>query len=237
MTLPKFVLVFVMYRIIDFLFAEYTFYLSLLFIAVGLSSVFVGTFFALSQWKLRKFLAYSGIVNMGFVVLAFSVFSEEAYLYAFFYLIIYIFLSLNLFSWLFVLKKVNSRGEFVFLEDITDFTGLYSISPLATFAIAAVFFSYAGIPPFLGFFSKFFLLYILVVNGYFIVVFFLLLCSAVALVYYLFFVKIMFFSSLSPKEIKIVDGFPLLLASLLTLFNFFGIFVIDFVFSFGFFLF
>jgi NADH-quinone oxidoreductase subunit N len=79
----------------------------------------------------------------------------------------YLFLNINLFAWLFVLRRVDKRGNVFFVENLQDFAGFYLTSPTIAFLLACVFFSYAGIPPFLGFFSKFFVLLLLAISGVF----------------------------------------------------------------------
>lgn len=236
MVIPKLVLVILMQRVILFFLENLGIEFSIVFTLVGFFSIALGTFFALKQWKLRRLLAYSGIVNIGFVLLVLAVANQAAFVYSVFYLISYLFLTINLFAWLFVIRKVNFLGEYSFIEDISDFVGMYSLSPLIAFFLAFVFLSYSGIPPFLGFFSKFFVLYFLVYSGYFFSAFFLLFFSVLALFYYLYFIKVMFFVPSYSKELFFTQGAPLYLAIFLTFVNMFSFFFVDTLFSFSFFM-
>lgn len=236
MVIPKLVLVLLMQRVILFFLENLGIEFSIVFIAVGFFSIALGTFFALKQWKLRRLLAYSGIVNVGFVLLVLAVANQAAFVYSVFYLLSYLFLTVNLFAWLFVMRKASFLGEYSFIEDVSDFIGVYSLSPLVAFFLSFVFLSYSGIPPFLGFFSKFFVLYFLVSSGYFFSAFFLLFFSVFALFYYLYFIKVMFFVPAYPKEIFFTQGAPLYFAIFLTFVNIFSFFFVDTFFSFAFFM-
>lgn len=232
--MPKLVFVLLLQRVILFFLENLGTEFSIVFMLAGFFSIALGTFFALKQWKLRRLLAYSGIVNIGFILLVLSVANQAGYVYSIFYLLSYIFLTINLFAWLFVIRKVSTLGEITYIEDVTDFAGFYTLSPIVAFFLSFVFLSYAGIPPFLGFFSKFFVLYFLVNSGSFFSAFFLLFFSVLALFYYLYFIKVMFFVPTYAKELFLLKGTPLYFAIGLTFVNIFSFFLIDTFFSLAF---
>lgn len=231
MTLPKFVLFLVLSKLLFYFYIEFTFYFSGVLFISGVFSVLLGTLFALRQWKVRRLLAYSSIANLGYLCLLLATFSDLSFFYAIFYILIYLVINFSFFAWFFVLQKRGQDGNLDFLENLTDFTGLAKVSPLTAFFLAFVLFSYAGIPPFLGFFSKFFLLTVLVDSKCFFSAFVVLGSSAIALIYYLFFIKVMFFSAAPHLEIFLQKGAPLFLAIFLTFLNLFGFFFIDMFFS------
>jgi len=63
----------------------------------ALLSIIIGTIGALNQTKLKRLLAYSGVSHMGFVILGFSVLSNQGYEVSFIYLFIYVLTMLGLF--------------------------------------------------------------------------------------------------------------------------------------------
>ena len=75
---------------------------------------------------------------------------------------------------------------------IDDYNGLYSTNPRLSFVMMIALFSLAGIPPFAGFFSKFFIFAAAAQQGYYVLVFIALLNTIISLYYYLRVVKAMF---------------------------------------------
>ena len=73
-----------------------------------------------------------------------------------------------------------------------DYNGLYRTNPKLSVAMMLALFSLAGIPPFAGFFSKFFIFYASVEEGFYVLVFIALLNTIISLYYYLLVVKAMF---------------------------------------------
>lgn len=106
------------------------FQLSLLapfFLFAGLLSLFVGSLTALYQTKLMRLIAFSGVANVGYILLGCANASYSAVLY---YVFVYICLNLTFFSLIFLIKNFNFRVA----PTLNDFSQIYSISPtLAAF--------------------------------------------------------------------------------------------------------
>ena len=73
-----------------------------------------------------------------------------------------------------------------------DYNGLYKTNPRLTMVMTLALFSLAGIPPFAGFFSKFFVFAAAFQSGYYLIVFIALVNTIISLYYYLLIVKAMF---------------------------------------------
>ena len=170
-----------------------------LLIVTGLFSVFWGSFLALTQKRFKRFLIYSSISQVGFLIIAASIYSLESFSNLFFFLIVYLFSSLVLWnSFTFLTnnnyqlsifeKNIYSRSVF-----LIDFTSLFRSNYTFSVAILIVFFSFAGIPPFIGFLSKILIIFNLVSEHMFIYTVILVLLSAVSSYYYMRIIKIMFF--------------------------------------------
>ena len=82
----------------------------------------------------------------------------------------------------------NASGKYL----ISDYNGLYKTNPKLSVAMMFFLFSLAGIPPFAGFFSKFFVFMAAAGESYYILVFIALLNTVISLYYYLLVVKAMF---------------------------------------------
>lgn len=119
----------------------------------GLLSVFLGVFYALAQKRLKRLLAYGSIAHVGLMLLSISTFTPQGFFSFFLYIIFY---SLMTFLfWGIVVSHYTNEGE----EDsktLADFTGLATYNPVLAFSALCILFSFIGMPPFCGFFSKFY---------------------------------------------------------------------------------
>ena len=75
---------------------------------------------------------------------------------------------------------------------LTDYNGLYTTNPRLAFLMTLALFSLAGIPPFAGFFSKFFIFAAAFHSGFHLLVFIALVNTVLSLYYYLRVVKSMY---------------------------------------------
>lgn len=182
-----------------------TFYdLKYLLNIVGIFSVFVGTFFAMKQKRVKRLVIYSSIAQIGFLVAALSSNSLDGFSAIFFFLIIYIITAILTWSHVTLFydfqKKVNTFNKVVlsslFLSNLSNF---FKMNSLWAFSFMVIFFSVAGIPPLSGFLSKILILFSLIESNELFVSIFLVLISAVSVFYYLRVVKIIFFES---KDVK-----------------------------------
>lgn len=159
-----------------------------LFSWMGVASILFGSVMAMSQDNIRRLLAYGSIAQMGFVILGFSLKSFNALSGSLMYLILYA-LGVNaLFLGLTTLKK----GE----EDVHtlhDLKGLWSKNPLVALSFGVIFLSFAGIPPFAGFWAKFYVLLGLVKAGFYTQAALAMVGSLLGFYYYLRILKVMFF--------------------------------------------
>lgn len=103
-----------------------------------------------------------------------------------YYVLVYVFSNLAVFGVISVIE--NATGK----VDMDDYNGLYRTNPKLSVALMLALFSLAGIPPFAGFFSKFFIFYAAVEEGFYVLVFIALLNTIISLYYYLLVVKAMF---------------------------------------------
>lgn len=158
-----------------------------LFILSGIMSIVVGAFGALNQSNLKRLLAYSAIGHMGFIILGVGVGSLESLQASFLYILFYIIMSINVFS--FVLTFYDKGGP----HFITQLTAISRLEPILGITLVICLFSMAGVPPLSGFFSKYLVLVSLVHNEFFIVAILAVLASAISGFYYLRIIKWMFF--------------------------------------------
>lgn len=174
-----------------------------IFLISSVLSLIVGTVVGLAQSKIKRLLAYSTISHIGFMLLALAINTEQSIDSFLFYLIQYIITNLNIFFILLAVSyiclnsnRVSIRAKQEFIKDrdinfIKDLKGLFYINPFLSSSLSLSLFSMAGIPPFVGFFSKQFVLYSALDSGYYFISFLGILVSVISASYYLKIIKIL----------------------------------------------
>lgn len=171
-----------------------------IFLISSVLSLIIGTVVGLAQFKIKRLLAYSTISHLGFMLLALAINSEQSIDSFLFYLIQYILTNLNIFLILLAISYINSsnsisKGKIINkiteIKYLRDLQGLFYINPFLSLSLSLSLFSMAGIPPFVGFFSKQFVLYSAIENGYYFIAFLGILVSVISASYYLKIIKIL----------------------------------------------
>ena len=170
--------------------AEY--YQPMLWVVIILS-ITIANLFAIRQSELKRFMAFSSISQAGYIMLAVignsTQLSTSALIY---YVLVYIVANMAVFT---VINIVEHRGGDT---KMSTYDGFYQTNPKLAFLMTLALFSLAGIPPFAGMFSKFFV-FMAGVAGHehapfwsYFVVFIALVNTVVSLYYYLLIVKAMY---------------------------------------------
>nr|YP_009968181.1 NADH dehydrogenase subunit 2 [Cyanidiococcus yangmingshanensis]QMX77282.1 NADH dehydrogenase subunit 2 [Cyanidiococcus yangmingshanensis] len=158
-------------------------------------SLFLGTFIAFIQTKFKRFLAYSSINHMGFIIMAVSSANCNGFYSLFFYIIIYILINLGIFSSFSSLRSVTSYKVNQQARYINEFIILSKTQPMVAFSMLIIFFSIAGIPPLAGFFAKLIVFLTCLENSFYSLVIFSILISCLAAFYYIRIIKIIYFDN------------------------------------------
>lgn len=153
-------------------------------------TITVGNLFAIRQTNMKRFLAFSSISQAGYIMLAVVGDNAMGVAALMFYILVYVFSNLAAFGVIGAIE--NATGK----VDMTDYNGLYKTNPRLSFTMMLAMFSLAGIPPFAGFFSKFFV-FTSTLNGtesaaLYVLVLIALINTIISLYYYLLVVKAMF---------------------------------------------
>ena len=161
----------------------------MLYIVIVLS-ITVANLFAIRQSELKRFMAFSSISQAGYIMLAVVGNNQLGVASLTYYVLVYIVANMAVFTVINVVEQ-NNGGR----TDMAAYNGFYQTNPKLSFLMTLALFSLAGIPPFAGMFSKFFVFMAGVQNGepmaYF-VVFIALVNTVVSLYYYLLIVKAMY---------------------------------------------
>ena len=151
---------------------------------VTVLSITVANLFAIRQKDLKRFMAFSSSSQAGYIMLAVIGGSALGMTSLVFYVLVYMAANLAVFG---VLSAVEQQtGGKVGME---DYNGFYKTNPRLAVGMTLALFSLAGIPPFAGFFSKFFVFAAAFEGGFRWLVFIALINTVISLYYYLLIVK------------------------------------------------
>ena len=153
---------------------------------VIIASITLANLFALRQQNLKRLMAFSSISQAGYIMLGVISGSAQGMTSLIYYILIYMFANLSVFT---AITIVALRAHKFTLE---DYNGLYTTNPKLAFLMTLALFSLAGIPPFAGFFSKFFIFAAAFEGGFHLLVFIALINTIISLYYYLKIVKAMY---------------------------------------------
>ena len=165
------------------------YYEYLLYIVIVLS-ITIANLFAIRQSELKRFMAFSSISQAGYIMLAVIGASETGMAALMYYVLVYVVANMAVFTVISTVEQNNSGTTLM-----SSYNGLYQTNPKLAFLMTLALFSLAGIPPFAGMFSKFFVFMAAAEQGSFwayFVVFVALVNTVVSLYYYLLIVKAMY---------------------------------------------
>ena len=162
--------------------------------ALIIATITIGNLFAIRQKNMKRFLAFSSISQAGYIMLGVVGCNEAGLTAMMYYILVYIFSNLAAFGVIGAIENQTGKVE------MTDYNGLSRTNPWLAFSMMLAMFSLAGIPPFAGFFSKFFIFTSTISQGsiaIYVLVLIALINTIVSLYYYLLVVKAMY---ISPEE-------------------------------------
>jgi NADH-ubiquinone oxidoreductase chain 2 len=172
-------------------------------------SLILGTIVGLTQFRIKRLLAYSTISHLGFILLSLSISSVESIQAFLFYLIQYSISNLNAFIILIgigysLYSYISTNKEYENVSDknhspiqlINQLRGYFYINHTLSLSLAITIYSFIGIPPLMGFFAKQMVLSAALDSGYIFLSLIAILTSVIGAVYYLNIIReIYFFSS------------------------------------------
>jgi NADH-quinone oxidoreductase subunit N len=189
-------------------------------IAIGVLAVLtmtVGNISALAQKDVKRMLAYSSIAHAGYILVGVAALAEPGELYRveavsgiLFYLMSYAFINIGALAVVSVLEKRENIGT-----QITDYVGLSTRQPLLAFVMLLFMFSLTGIPPFMGFWGKWYIFWAAVEAGKSWLAIIGMLNSAISAFYYLSVVVQMYMHTPDESETELAPiymGMPITVA-------------------------
>ncbi len=161
-------------------------------------TIIIGNLFAIRQKDIKRFLAFSSISQAGYIMLGIMSGTSQGMTATVYYVLAYLLSNLAAFG---VITAVeNESGK----TDIVAYNGLYKSNPKLAFVMMLALFSLAGIPPFAGFFSKFFIFAAAAARGEYLLVFIALVNTVISLYYYLMIIKAMFINQADEQAVGLI---------------------------------
>jgi len=194
-----------------------------LLIISALLSIMIGSLGALNQTKIKRLFAYSAIGHIGFIILGLVPGTINSLQSSLIYIVLYIIMSLNTFSFILLYynkyssnsiskieKKINNKKTIETVYNpfnlgsffISELSGLSRKEPLLAITFSLGLLSIAGIPPLAGFFSKYYILLSIIEDSLNIVAIITILFSVIACFYYIRLIQFMFFKNSTTYAIK-----------------------------------
>jgi NADH-quinone oxidoreductase subunit N len=155
-------------------------------VILAIATMVIGNLFAIRQQNIKRFLAFSSIAQVGFILVGMSSNSNAGIASVVYFILIYVFSNLAAFGVASVISSGTGR------ENIDEYKGMHKTNPFLSWILALALFSLGGIPPTAGFFGKLFLLTAGAVRGNYWFIAIAALNMIISLYYYLRIVRTMF---------------------------------------------
>tara|TARA_Y100000588_G_scaffold301148_1_gene322946 strand:+ start:21696 stop:23096 length:1401 start_codon:yes stop_codon:yes gene_type:complete len=184
---------------------------------MGAGAVLYGSLMAVKQIKLKKILAYSSIAQLGLVAIGIGILDIQGTLIQ---IIAHSIVKFSLFC------SVGALERFANIKTIDELKLAFQKSPILSWVFILCGFSLAGIPPFAGFFAKYYLVVSSLGKDNFFIVFVILSSSLLTAGYFLKILESIVFAKHIKKpepRIPITIYFPIIFNCSLTIV--FGIFL------------
>jgi NADH-quinone oxidoreductase subunit N len=164
-------------------------------VILSVLSMALGNVLAIAQTNLKRMLAYSTIAHMGYLLLGMLSATASGYAASMFYVTVYALMSMGAFGLIVLLGSRNAEAD-----ELSDLAGLARRSPWFGFIMLILMFSMAGVPPFAGFWAKWFVLKEVVQADYVWLAAVAVMFSLVGAFYYLRVIKLMYFDEPTLKQ-------------------------------------
>lgn len=172
---------------------------------ISLLSMVFGSIVAISQTNIKRMLAYSSISHAGYMLIGLASGNSEGVAGVVFYLAAYTFMQLGAFG---IVAIIEGKEETNL--DLSDYSGLASRYPLLSALLAVFMFSLAGLPPFAGFFGKYYVFIAAIKADLTWLAIIGVLSSVISVYFYIRLIVLMYFRDSDNKFVVAVTGTGLL---------------------------
>jgi len=192
---PKISAVALIYRFCLVPFENFYLEWSQIVIFLSVASMFLGAIAAIAQSNIKRLLAYSSIGHIGYILIALVAANDDGVKASSIYMFSYMVMNIAIFA---ILLSIKVKNEY--LVNISDLKGISKSNPIVSLCIAIIMLSMAGIPPFIGFFGKFYVFIAAIENELYVLSILGVLASVISAYYYLRIIKIMYFDEKNNEE-------------------------------------
>jgi NADH-quinone oxidoreductase subunit N len=189
-TVPKIALLTLFIRLFFYTFYDFLPLWQELFLSCSIISMIWGSIASLSQKRIKRLLAYSGIVNVGYMLIGLASGTSSSIVGLVIYLFIYIIMTVGFFSFILGTQKLKTNDLNVY---ITDLINMGKTNNTLSMSLVLILFSLIGLPPLAGFFGKMYLFFAAVNSKLYATAVTGVLSSVVAAFYYIRLIKVMYF--------------------------------------------
>lgn len=159
-----------------------------LIVLVSIASMLLGSLAAIGQQNIKRLMAYSSIGHMGYALIGLAAGTADGVRGVLIYMLTYVFMNAGTFACIIAMRRRDRN-----VEGVGDLAGLGRTDPAMALAIAVFMFSMAGIPPFSGFWGKYFIFTAAVQEGMWTLAVIGVLTSVIGAFYYIRIIKVMYF--------------------------------------------
>jgi NADH-quinone oxidoreductase subunit N len=165
---------------------------------MAIISILIGSIGGIKQHSIKRLLGYSTIANMGFAITPFALSDHYNWNYGVIYIIVYSATIIGFFSTL-----SSCLGKNIDNSTFDDLSGLGKTRRISALIISILMFSAIGLPPFGGFFAKYYLLSAAITDQNYLLTFVMIVGSIISAYYYLKIIRVMYFAeSIKPININ-----------------------------------
>ena len=229
-TIIKLVLFIFTFNLFIVIFFYFLYSLKLYFIISCIGSMLIGAVGACKELKIKNFISYTSINQIGFLMIGLICYSELSIYYCLYYLFIYLILTIGFLNIIFNIQQAFTHQPVIYFNDLKFF---YKKNIIFSFIFSTYILSFAGLPPFCGFFGKLNIYFSIMNSKMFLLLFIIMFLNLISLYYYIKILKIIWFENLINfdnkylpyriKKSKLIN-FTIFLTSI---FNIFFLLIID----------
>ena len=157
---------------------------------ISVLSMFYGSIVAIAQTNIKRMLAYSSISHAGYLAIGLAAGNHDAVAGIIFYLAAYTFMNLGAFG---IVSLLEGKDESNL--NINSYAGLGNRKPLLAALLSVLMFALAGIPPFAGFFGKYYIFIAAIKADLTWLAILGVISSAISVYFYLRIVVLMYFKT------------------------------------------
>lgn len=169
---------------------------------VSALTMIVGNISALVQSNVKRMLAFSSVAHAGYILIGIVSNTATGWSGIVFYTGAYILMQIGAFIIVSLIEGDDDK-----MLNIEDYNGLSKSNPYLAFAMSIFMFSLVGLPPFGGFFGKYYLFLSAIESGFLWLTVIAVIASLISIYFYIGLVINMYFKDQKIEQGKVTLGF------------------------------